>query len=110
MVHPGNRLMALFRSFIAAAAVFLAIAPTYGQTVFVTDFYSNTIRRVNSQTGAAVVPPVGATALPPASLTYGPDGNMYSANQNLTLGGGPGSISRINPATGVVLSTITFSN
>ena len=45
----------------------------------------------------------------PAAFAYGPDGYLYTANQSTAPGGGTGTISKINPATGALVSTITFS-
>jgi sugar lactone lactonase YvrE len=94
--------MTSLRTLIATFVAALALATAQAQTVFVNDFYNNTILRVDSQTGAPVLPPVSSVFLP-ASLTYGPDGNLYAASQATA------SIVRINPATGVLVGApITF--
>ncbi len=105
--------MAHLRHLLASVIAVLALAPARAQPVFVTDYYNDNIRRVDSVTGAPVTPPGGSsntatTPLSPSAFAYGPDGNLYSANQVPT--GGAGSLSKINPATGAVVSTITFSD
>ena len=45
----------------------------------------------------------------PSAFAYGPDGMLYTTNQAVASFGLPGTITKINPATGAVVSTITFS-
>ncbi|HEY1377706.1 MAG TPA: PEP-CTERM sorting domain-containing protein [Gemmataceae bacterium] len=89
------------RFLIASAVLVLTFAPAQAQPVFVTDFYNNSILRVDSTTGATVPPAVGSVSLP-AAFAYGPDGFLYSASQ------GTASIAKINPSTGAVVGSVTF--
>jgi hypothetical protein len=108
--------MSLIRPVIASAVAVLTLASAQAQTVFVTDFYQpNSILRVNSNTGASVAPPVTPGIILPSSMAYGPDGMLYAASQAIPPSasiptGVPGSITQINPATGVALGTSYFTN
>jgi hypothetical protein len=93
--------MTLLRSLIASAIAVLMLCSAQAQTVFVTDYYNNSILHVDSVTGTAVPPPVGPVSLP-ASFAYGPDGFLYSASQ------GTASVAKINPTTGAVVGSVTF--
>src|SRR5438034_5664427 len=90
------RQMTLLRSLLALAVAVLTLASAQAQTVFVNDFYNNSILRVNSVTGATVPPAVGTVSLP-AGFAYGPDGFLYTGSQ------GTASVAKINPASGAVV-------
>src|SRR4051794_40737296 len=104
--------MGIVRWLLASAAAVLVLAPVQAQNVFVADYYHGNVLRVDSsQSNGTLVPPPGGvattpTGLWPSALAYGPDGNLYSANQVIGGGPGPGTLSKINPTTGAVISTI----
>jgi hypothetical protein len=107
--------MTLLRSLIVSAVVLLTLCPAQAQPVYFTDFYQfDSIRRADAVTGTALPPPVDAGIILPSSLAYGPDGMLYASNQAVPPStsiptGIPGTITKINPATGHVISTISFS-
>jgi YVTN family beta-propeller protein len=94
------------RIFIAALSALLVmvlgVAPSRAQRAYITDFSTGQLGEISTVSDAFVGATPTAVSLAPFGVAVSPDGStVYITNTNP---GGPGNLSVVNPATGMLIA------